>query len=203
MVLYRRHPVRGKAAKYEGGDQLKFERIRKITKTGLEVEFKSADVSEAEIEIEYLKRCCGETRFLLSEPEDVEYTVEMEKIFLTDHEQSDNSLMLNAYVDGVLIGNGSFTPVGPAKRLAHRCSAGIAIFQEYCGKGVGELLFHILIEQARKAGFEIMELDVVPENANAIRLYEKLGFEKIGERKRAIRYKDGTYAGEYLMARDL
>ncbi|MBQ9023478.1 MAG: GNAT family N-acetyltransferase [Eubacterium sp.] len=174
-----------------------------ITKTGMEVEFKSADPGEAELEIAYLKQCCKETRYLLSEPEDIAYTVESEEKFISDYETSDNSLMLNAYVNGTLIGNGSFAPVRDAKRLSHRCSMGIALFREFCGMGIGELLLNILMEQAKKASFEIMELDVVTTNTNAIRLYEKLGFETIGERKRAIKYKDGTYADELLMVKTL
>ena len=182
---------------------MKCERIKKTTRTGLEVEFKSADAGEAEVEIAYLKQCCGETRYLLSEPEDIEYTVEAEEAFLSDYEQSKHSLMLNAYVDGTLIGNGSFAPVGDAKRLSHRCSMGIALFQEFCGQGIGELLLGLLADWAKKSGFEIMELDVVSTNIHAIRLYEKLGFETIGKRKHAIKYKDGTYADEYLMAKNL
>ncbi len=167
------------------------------------VEFKSADPSEAELEIAYLKQCCGETRYLLSEPEDITYTVESEKRILSDYEMSENALMLNAYVNGTLIGNGSFAPVRDTKRMSHRCSMGIALFQKYCGQGIGELLLGILMEQAKKAGFEIMELDVVTTNSNAVHLYNKLGFEIIGKRKQAIKYKDGTYADEFLMTKSL
>ena len=176
------------------------EKTVKITRTGLEVEFRSARPDEAEAEIAYLKRACGETRFLLSEPEDVAYTAEGEKQFLAEYESSPRSLMLNAYVDGVLVGNGSFAPVSGANRLKHRCSVGIALFLEYCNRGIGELLMGILIERAREAGFEIMELDVFSANTGAIHLYEKLGFVRSGERKNAIKYKDGTYADELLMA---
>ena len=182
---------------------MKQEPIVKTTKTGLEVVFKSAAPDEAEELIEYLKRTCGETRFLLSEPEDIAYTVESEREFLSGYEQSENSLMLDAYVNGSLAGNGSFCPVSSAKRMSHRCSMGIALFQEFWGQGIGELLIGFLIERAKEAGFEIMELDVFAPNTRALHLYEKLGFVKAGERKNAVKYKDGTYANEIFMALEL
>ena len=182
---------------------MKQEIIKKKTKTGIEVSFKNAEAAEAEDEINYLKQCCGETRFLLSEPEDVAYTVEGEEKFLEEYANSDNSLMLNAYINGRLIGNCSFAPISNANRLKHRCSMGIALIKKYCGQGIGELMLEILIGRAKEAGFEIMELDVVSANIRAKKLYERLGFVEYGVRKNAMKYKDGTYSDEILMALEL
>lgn len=40
-----------------------------------------------------------------------------------------------------------------------------------------------IIAFAKNAGIEIIELQVRSDNANAIHLYEKMGFEKIGRYK--------------------
>ncbi len=178
---------------------MKLDSIYKKTKTGLAVEFRSASPADAQIMIDYLKKVCGETRFLLSEAEDVNYTLDGEKTYLENYENSERGLMLNAYVDGKLAGNASFDAVNPAKRLSHRASMGIAVFSEYWGQGIGEELIEILIEKAGQCGYEILELDVFAKNARARHLYEKLGFEERGCLKSAVKYADGSYDDLVLM----
>lgn len=178
---------------------MKLDSIYRETKTGLTVEFRSAVPDEAQLEIDYLIRCCGETRFLLSEPEDVNFTLEGEREYLKNYEDSSDSLMLNAYVDGVFVGNASFAPVSRAKRFTHRASMGIALFLDYCNQGIGEPMIKLLLDKARECGYEIMELDVFAANERGIHLYEKLGFTECGRVKNAAKYKDGTYDDEIKM----
>lgn len=143
--------------------------------------------------LEYLGRVCGESRFLLREPDELAFTVESEGEFLENYERSVDSLMLVALSDGRLIGNASFSPVSTARRMKHRATVGIAVFEEYCGRGIGEELMSVLIEKAREAGYEIMELDVYAGNERGIGLYEKMGFERCGLKRKAVKYCDGTY----------
>lgn len=49
-------------------------------------------------------------------------------------------------------------------------------------KGVGRYMVDFCIEAARKGGYKAVRLDVVPGNAPAVRLYEKLGFTFAGEK---------------------
>lgn len=182
---------------------MKLEPTFRTTKTDLEIELRSAAVADAGMEIEYLKRCCGETRFLLSEPEDVNYTLEAEEKYIKAIEDAGNEIMINAYVNGEFVGNGSISPVSSANRLKHRCSLGIALFGSFCGQGIGECLMAELIAQARLAGYEIIELDVFAKNERARQLYKKMGFVECGCRPNAIKYKDGTYDDEVLMSRPL
>jgi len=178
---------------------MKLESIYRTTKTGLTVEFRSAAADEALLEIDYLKLVCAESPFLLSESEEVRYTPEEERSYLLDMEASDHALMLNAYMNSTFIGNGSFNAVSGSSRMSHRASIGIALFKEYCNCGIGEQLISVLIEEARKCGYEIMELDVYARNERGIHLYEKIGFEKCGCLRRAVKYKDGTYDDLILM----
>jgi ribosomal-protein-alanine N-acetyltransferase len=46
-------------------------------------------------------------------------------------------------------------------------------------------------------------LEVATDNAAAMRLYDKLGFKKVGERKGYYPRPDGTPATAIVMARDL
>ena len=54
----------------------------------------------------------------------------------------------------------------------------------------------------RKGGSEKVEL-VYSDNARAIHLYEKFGFERYGIHPRAFKLKDGTYRDEIIMVKML
>ena len=41
----------------------------------------------------------------------------------------------------------------PFRRYTHRCEIAIALYQDFCGHGIGEKLMELLLEQARAAGF--------------------------------------------------
>ena len=58
---------------------------------------------------------------------------------------------------------------------------GVAVVPERRGAGLGESLTRMLLDQAREAGAREMVLEVIVENAPAIALYEKLGFERTRE----------------------
>ena len=55
----------------------------------------------------------------------------------------------------------------------------------------------------RANGFEQLELGVYSDNARAIHLYEKFGFERYGIQPRAFKLKDGTYRDEIIMVKML
>lgn len=57
----------------------------------------------------------------------------------------------------------------------------IAVADAFQNQGLGRRLMELLIEIAKKKEKFGLELDVYKENANAIHLYESLGFRKIGE----------------------
>lgn len=60
------------------------------------------------------------------------------------------------------------------------------------GMGVGTELMNKVVEALReKPEIRNIYLDVVKENTAAVKLYEKLGFKKVGELKNAF-IKDGT-----------
>lgn len=59
--------------------------------------------------------------------------------------------------------------------------AGIGISTAHRGQGVGEELMRGVIEVARDRGLRELWLEVLVQNEPAIRLYEKLGFERVRE----------------------
>jgi ribosomal protein S18 acetylase RimI-like enzyme len=51
---------------------------------------------------------------------------------------------------------------------------------EFRGRGVGKALAVTLIDEARSAGYRTMRLDTSVRQLEAITLYERLGFARIG-----------------------
>ncbi|GAB1477129.1 hypothetical protein MASR2M70_19650 [Bacillota bacterium] len=54
---------------------------------------------------EYLKTICGETRFLMKEPEEITMTIEGERNFIKSQNMSERNLMLLVFLDGEYVGN--------------------------------------------------------------------------------------------------
>lgn len=59
----------------------------------------------------------------------------------------------------------------------------IAVFKDFRRQGVAQGLIENLLETAKNENAEFVTLEVRKSNFPAISLYEKTGFEKVGERK--------------------
>lgn len=56
----------------------------------------------------------------------------------------------------------------------------LAVFDEHRGMGLGTEMLDIARGQARTRGFDVLSLLVFEQNAGAVRLYEREGFEAVG-----------------------
>ena len=79
----------------------------------------------------------------------------------------------------------------------------IAVDRKYQGKGVGEALLKACFEDLMMTPARRMILEVAADNPSALRLYQKLGFDKINERKGYYARPDGQPATALVMARNL
>lgn len=172
-------------------------------KLGRTVILRSALPEDADSLIKYLKITTAETPYLIREPEEVTITHDQEVSFLESCLNEDKSLMLVATIDGNHIGNCSFNPIGNFKRYSHRCDVAIALYQEYCGLGIGRQMLETALRIAKETGFEQAELEVISNNTNAIALYEKMGFVKYGTFPNNMKYADGTYVSADWMMKKL
>ena len=71
----------------------------------------------------------------------------------------------------------------------------------YQGQGVGRRLMEALLDMADNwLMLTRVELEVYTDNKRAVHLYEKMGFEIEGVRRKAS-VRNGVLADEYLMSR--
>ena len=73
------------------------------------------------------------------------------------------------------------------------------LFRSATGRGIGGLLLRAVIQEARQAiGLEQITLEVSSANDQAIRLYERAGFQPCGVRPHAIKLIDGPGQVRYF-----
>jgi putative acetyltransferase len=108
---------------------------------------------------------------------------------------------LVACVDGEVIGSLGLHTLPHAPRRRHVGQIGMAVRDDWQGKGAGTALMEAAIELAEKwLNLTRLELDVYVDNEPAIRLYKKCGFQIEGTMKR-FAFRDGEYVDTYMMAR--
>lgn len=164
---------------------------------------RSAKTEDAANLIAYLKKTAGETPYLIRNPEEVSITMEGEISFIKCMEEAKSELMLLAFCNGKHVGNCSLMSMGNYERYKHRCSIAIALYQEYCGRGIGSVMLETVLQVARELGYEQAELEVAASNKSAIALYKKMGFQVYGTFPNNMKYKDGSYADCHWMMKKL
>ena len=79
-------------------------------------------------------------------------------------------------------------------RCGHICNASYAVRADMRGQHIGELLVKHCMEKGKALGFRILQFNaVVSSNTYALRLYEKLGFVRLGTIPGGFLMKDGHY----------
>jgi ribosomal-protein-alanine N-acetyltransferase len=79
----------------------------------------------------------------------------------------------------------------------------IAVDRKFQGKGVGAALLKAAFEDLMMTPVRRMILEVAADNPAALKLYTKLGFKKLSERKGYYARASGEPATALVMARDL
>ena len=79
-------------------------------------------------------------------------------------------------------------------RCGHICNASYAVKSNKRGHHIGEYLVKDCMQQAKEHGFKILQFNaVVASNIGALKLYERLGFVKLGTIPGGFLNKDGEY----------
>jgi L-phenylalanine/L-methionine N-acetyltransferase len=116
-------------------------------------------------------------------------------------EPTEGVFHLVACVEAEVVGHISLTTYPHSPRRRHVGAFGMAVRDDWQGKGVGTALMQAIIDLADKwLNLRRLELDVYIDNEPAIKLYQKFGFEIEGTRT-GFAFRDGQYVNTYLMAR--
>jgi ribosomal-protein-alanine N-acetyltransferase len=107
----------------------------------------------------------------------------------------------NVIADGGLSGPSRLTGFVLSRHAAGEAEVlSIAVAKSERGKGIGRALLNAHLARLAGAGVTSVFLEVEPGNASAIALYERLGFETVGERKSYYR-RPGAAAAPALTLR--
>ncbi|CAN5761557.1 GNAT family N-acetyltransferase [soil metagenome] len=111
-----------------------------------------------------------------------------------------NDTLLIAMVDGVVVGTAGLRQEKNIRRR-HVADVGIGVADSFTGRGVGNALLLELLNLADKwLNLSRLELTVFCDNAAALHLYGKYGFEIEGTH-RGYAMRNGVFADVYSMAR--
>jgi putative acetyltransferase len=116
-------------------------------------------------------------------------------------EPQEGAFSLVACVDGEVVGEISLHTTPTRWRMRHVASIGMAVRDNWQGKGVGTALLQAVLDLADNwLNLTRIELRVYTDNTPAIALYEKFGFEIEGTH-RGMAFRQGKYVDGYSMAR--
>ena len=116
-------------------------------------------------------------------------------------EISSDDFLLVAEVDGEVVGNCGLQPASRSPRRRHAGTIGMAVRDDWHGRGVGTALMKAVVDLADNwVGYSRLELTAYTDNAAALALYRKFGFEIEGT-ARNYALRDGVLVDAYLMAR--
>lgn len=164
------------------------------------IEIREVMPEDAEELIACMKRTGGETDNLTFGEEGLPVTIEQERAYLEQMHCAERSVHYGAWKDGKLVGNASLN--GLPRRMSHYADMALAVVKAQWNQGIGGMLLEKLIEYARRAGIEVIRLEVRSDNAGAIHLYEKYGFRRVG--RLPAYFKVGTeYIDFEIMCLDL
>lgn len=149
----------------------------------------------------YLKQAGAETDNLTFGAEGLPFTVESEAEYIAATHKAPGSYMVVAKCGGRIVGDASFA-AQTRTRLCHRGEVGLAVLKDCWNQGVGTRLMQAVLDYARRAGTELVTLEVRSDNAAAIHLYKKFGFVKTGSYPGFLKI-NGQWVDFDLMCLDL
>ena len=108
-----------------------------------------------------------------------------------------------AEIDGKIVGTFYLKPNQPGLGN-HVCNAGFIVDEMESGKGIGRQMGLFALEEAKKSGYHAMQFNyVISTNHAAVKLWQSLGFDIIGEIPEAYRHTETGLVGVYVMYRKL
>lgn len=181
---------------------MRFERAVRL-RGGETVLLRSLRIDDAECVLSWMRRIMGESRNMMRYPDEVTLSVQREEENIREQECSARALLIGAFLADELVGTAHLAPIHPADRVRHRAGIGLSVTKAHWHKGIASVMMKVLVDTAKKCGYEQLELEVVADNTRAIALYERFGFQMIGRHPKAFKYRDDSYADLLSMMAEL
>ena len=143
------------------------------------------------------------TAFASSYEDELAFSDDLWIARLTTAFERDGNMTFFAEVEGELIGMAGADWSSKAK-LRHMAEIyGVYVSPRWRGRRIGARILRRLIDELRSSGqIEKASLTVSTDSLSAVRLYEKLGFERVGAARRELRvggqYYDLLYMERFL-----
>lgn len=165
-----------------------------VLRDGRTILVRPGTVDDAEAILDNINRVCAEEVYILMD--NVPYDLERERQWLSEFDGERNVLFVA--VDGAEIVGQADCHGGEVSKTRHSGLIGIAIRDGWREVGLGQILMRRVLDWMIARKFAKAHLSVFATNVRARRLYESLGFEVEGVRKRQFRIR-GEHVDEVLM----
>lgn len=153
---------------------------------------RKAEKNDASVILDYINKVSTESDNLTFGKGEFGISEDKEAVIIETITESDNQLMLCAFIDNKLVGQLVFRG-GSRARIRHAGELGITVLREHWGKGIGSELLKYLIAWAKETRIiRKINLRVRSDNYKAISLYRKFGFISEGENTREF-FIEGTF----------
>jgi RimJ/RimL family protein N-acetyltransferase len=134
------------------------------------------------------------------EPDEFKGTAEGKRQQIERFSQSKNSCLLVAEVEDQIAGWISLSG-HELKKLSHVAMLGTAVDRNFRGRGIGSALVSHAIQWAKtSSSLRRIALAVFESNTPAVAIYKKFGFEIEGIERNEIRFADGKFCNQIIMA---
>lgn len=169
-------------------------------RTGETLRLRNALPRDARGVLALTRASLADSAYLIQTPEEFAPSVRRMRSWLKRLLASPREIALIAEMNGEIVGLLD-TVTEPRRRLAHATRFGLLVASAVRNRGIGRAMVRRLIDWARAHdSIERIELHVHADNASARGLYASLGFVEEGVRRRAIKYEDGRYMDDIIMA---
>lgn len=125
--------------------------MRKILKNGKELIIRQPVREDAVGLIEHMLAVDSETRFLGREPNEFNFTLEQEEVFIAAQLENTKQCFLVGEIDNEVVANITVSNVRGYRRFLHRATMGITIQKKCWGMGIGKVLMEKAIEWCKQS----------------------------------------------------
>ena len=187
----------GASAKFEVGGEMLIQEKKISIRNLSEIILRSPIPSEAENLLQHLKTLFHESYQNMNYSADYfdNFPVAKEAQILEDFCTSSEKFMISAFHNNQIIGNLGIFGLGGFSK--HSARLGMGIEKSYQGQGLGKELIKYALELAKENGLHRIDLTVRTFNSSGIRLYESMGFSKVGILRDVV-FIDGKFESEYM-----